>query len=429
MVIINGGYKEYKLDNGLVVALLNTNTQTIVGKLRVNIGPYHEKEGEEGMAHFLEHCLVTSGSEKHNPQNADKIRENFGYFNASTSLGRISFMGKMLKEDLEEWLDYVSNHTLKPRFDKERIEEERRRVLREISDAKSKSTYSTGKEISDILYGEHPKGKFILGKEKIIQSSDIPSIQEFHSRGFYPNNMDLIIVGRLPKDIEELINECFGDSLRGNDTRVKFPEMKPLNEKNIIQKYTPERYNVDNPEESSAQLVLISTCPPTKHQDEYALKAIAYILGGGTHSLLFQSMSSQKGLAYSVDMSYNGYYNCGELNISVNVPANRINEAVDTIFEGIKKIKNEKVPNELINKIRKDTQFSIAIISESNEGYSSAIEIKLDEGSVPEDWIKEWNDITPERIQEVANKYLPNKGGNYILYIGNPLKKQRKIPI
>jgi predicted Zn-dependent peptidase len=53
MEIVNGRYREYKLDNGLVVALQNTPTKTVAAKLRVNFGPADEKEGEEGMAHFL----------------------------------------------------------------------------------------------------------------------------------------------------------------------------------------------------------------------------------------------------------------------------------------------------------------------------------------------------------------------------------------
>jgi len=42
MVINN----EYKLDNGLVVALQNTPTKTVAVKLRVNYGSSYEKNGK-----------------------------------------------------------------------------------------------------------------------------------------------------------------------------------------------------------------------------------------------------------------------------------------------------------------------------------------------------------------------------------------------
>ena len=47
MTIINGGYREYRLDNGLLVALQSTPTETVAAELRINYGPSHEKEGEE----------------------------------------------------------------------------------------------------------------------------------------------------------------------------------------------------------------------------------------------------------------------------------------------------------------------------------------------------------------------------------------------
>src|SRR3989344_1809925 len=99
MTVENGNFREYKLDNGLVVALQNTPAQTISAKLRVNYGSSHEKEGEEGLAHFLEHCLVTGGSEKYDPVEADKIRGAFGYSNAFTSISRTDFVAEMLVED------------------------------------------------------------------------------------------------------------------------------------------------------------------------------------------------------------------------------------------------------------------------------------------------------------------------------------------
>ena len=60
-------YREFTLDNGLFVALQNTPTQTVSGRLRVFQGALHEQPGEEGLAHFLEHTIVNAGSRKYSP--------------------------------------------------------------------------------------------------------------------------------------------------------------------------------------------------------------------------------------------------------------------------------------------------------------------------------------------------------------------------
>lgn len=421
---MNGNYKEYKLDNGLVVALQETPTQTIAAKLRVNYGSSHEKKGEEGMAHFLEHCLVTGGSKKYNPAQADEIRGSFGFSNASTNIGRTFFTGQMLVEDFEKWLDYVSNHVFTPRFDQDRVNGERERVLREISDAKSNPLHQANQEFKSVFYRGHPKGRFVLGREEIVREADLEKIATFYSRGYHPNNMDLIVVGGLPQNTEELIKKYFGESLRGENTRKDFPQLKTLKGKQVIQRPASERYNVDNPEESSAYICLAYIGPIGTHIDNYLVRAMNQILGGDTNSLLFQNIGLKKGLAYHVETSYDGDYNAGELRIDTCVPAKRIDEAVDSIFEEIQRMKTERVDERKVERIRRTAKYNLAKAFESNEGHISAIDLKLDEGLTPESFIEGYNGVTPDRILEVANRYLPNKEqGNYILYIRDPLRK------
>jgi zinc protease len=145
MATINGNYREFRLDNGLFVALQETPTQTVSGRLRVWHGALNEKKGEEGIAHFLEHTLMTGGSQKYDPERADEIRGTFGSFNAFTGLERTFFPVDMLAEDSQLFLEYVSDAAFNPRFVTSRVEEERQRVLRETADAKSNPGFKDSK--------------------------------------------------------------------------------------------------------------------------------------------------------------------------------------------------------------------------------------------------------------------------------------------
>ena len=418
-------YKEYKLDNGLVVALQDTPTKTIAAKLRVNYGSSHENIGEEGLAHFLEHCLVTGGSEKYDPKTVDEIRGSFAYSNAFCNIGRTNFVGQILSEDIELWLDCASDHAFRPRLDLERVNGERERVLREISDTKSNSMYPVNVEFNKIFYRDHPKGRFNLGREDVVRSTNSNDLRRFHSRGFHPNNMDLIIVGGLPENIEEIVGKYFSDIPVGENTRKEFPKFKPLRRKITIHKYARERNNTDNPEESSAQIFLAYLGPSENHKDASAIKTMCHILGAGTNSFLFQNMGLKKGLAYHVNAMYDGHYNAGEMQIHAIVPANRIDESIDVIFEELKKIKTQKVNDNAIESIKKIAKYDLAKTFESNEGHASEIEHRLDYGLTQEDLFKRYNSVTAEKIMEVANKYLPDKEyGEYVLYIRDPLKKE-----
>lgn len=424
MGVINGNYRHYELDNGLVVALQNTPTQTVVAKLRVNYGSSHERIGEEGMAHFLEHCLVTGGSEKFDPLTADQIRTSFGYTNAHTNIGRTFSIGQMLSEDLEPWLEYISDHAFRPRFDQERFDGERERVLREISDERSHPAYLDHVKLRRLFYRGHPKGISVLGKPEVVKDADLEKLASFHRRGYHPNNMDLIIVGGLPKDTDEIIRRYFGSFPSGKSTRRKFPKLESLEEKTILHSPAPEMIDKENPDESSAGMSIRYIGPIDGHEDEYAVRVMNQVLGYGTNSLLFQNVSLRRGLAYRIETFGDGSYNAGEIGVSASVHAGKIEEALDSVFGEFERMRTQEVDEKTIDRIKRTIKYGFAKTFETNEGHVSAIEIRLDEGLTPDHVLKKFDEVNPERVLEVSNRYLPDKeNGNYVLYIRDPLKE------
>ncbi|MBS3095582.1 insulinase family protein [Candidatus Woesearchaeota archaeon] len=426
MASINGKCREYRLDNGLFVALQNTRTRTAAIKLRVNYGYAHEKNGEEGLAHFVEHCIITAGSSKYDPKTADMIRSSFGYgqFDATTFIDKTVFSGTILASDLISFIDYISDSVLNPRFDQEMVDGERNRVLREIYDKKSEPGYLLSIEFAKSFYRGHPRGIFGLGKEEIIINVGVENLRRFHSKGYCPNNMELIVVGELPKNIETIVENHFGIFPVGNDSKRFFPRLKPLTEKTVLHMPMPGALNTDNIDESSATVSLSFIGPVDGDDDEFAMRAVNRILAGDINSLLYQNIGLKKGLAYQVGANMVGKYNVGECWIYAKVPARRIDEAIEGIFEVIEIMKTRMVNDDVLKSTKKRLIYNIAKALESNEGRMSLIELKLDEGLTPKLLLERCNTITPKRIIDVANKYLPNKEtGKYVLSISDPFKR------
>jgi len=422
MVVLNGKFREYKLDNGLYVALQETPTETIAGRLRVNYGSLHERDGEEGLAHFLEHVLMAGGTKKYSPKQADRIRGNLGYINAFTGLDRTFIPIDILPDDIQTYLDFVSDAAFNPRFDNGRINEERQRVLREIADNKSTPTFKDNLEYQRALLGDHPSTYFGLGKESVVEGAKPEDFIRVHSRGYNANNMDLILVGNLPKNIETQIERYFGNKPTGKNTSFQFPLAKDLEQRAVFHRSVPELYNVDNPQASSAQITLGFLVPPETSEDFAALQILAGILGGDANSRLFQSISQRKGLAYGIQAGYDGSFNKGVMYVSAGVPSVRQNESIDAIFEEMAMLQRKPVIVRELDRIRKSGRYAIAKHFETNQGHVSAIERTNDIGITPEIAMNNWNQVTPEKLQEVAQHYLPRKDGKYVLVIGDPLK-------
>ena len=426
MATINGNYRKFRLGNGLLVALQETPTQTVSGRLRVWHGALNEKKGEEGIAHFLEHSLMTGGSQKYDPKRADEIRGKFGFFNAFTGLEETFFPVDMLAEDSQLFLEYVSDAAFNPRFEVSRVEEERQRVLRETADAKSNPKFKDGKACREAFLGENsPHTYFILGNEAVVGFASVDTLREFHQRGYHPNNMDLILVGALPKNIEDLVQENFAQFPSGNGKKIEFPRNPQLYGATILHTSAPELYNHEKPEQSSAQLGISLVAPTETDEDSYAVNMLVNILGRDANSRLFQSVSQRKGLAYEVGAQYSGSNNKGEIYISGIVHSVRADEAIGAIFEEMAKLRTDLVSQGSLERLKRKSRYNIAKTFETNAGHVNAIELKLDKGLTPEYHLKRMEAVTPEKIREAALEYLPQDRthGKYVLSLRDPLKK------
>jgi len=426
MTTINGNYREFRLDNGLFVALQETPTQTVSGRLRVWHGALNEKKGEEGIAHFLEHALMTGGSQKYTLKRADEIRGTFGSFNAFTSLDRTCFPVDILTEDSQLFLEYISDTAFNPKFTTSRVEEERQRVLRETADAKSNPRFKDSKAYGEAFFGKNsPHTYFILGNEAVVNSASVDTLKGFHERGYHPNNIDLILVGALPKNIEDLVQQNFGQFPSGNGRKVEFPQNPQLYGATILHTSAPELYNHENPEKSSAQLGISLVAPTETDEDSYAVSMLVNILGGDANSRLFQSVSQRKGLAYGIGAQYDNSNNKGGIYIGGNVQSTRADEAIDAIFEEMSKLRTYLVSQKNLERLKRKSRYNIAKTFETNTGYVNAIELKMDKGLTPEYHLERMEAVTPKKIRDAAVKYLPQNrtDGKYVLSLRDPLKK------
>ena len=426
MATLNGKYREFRLDSGLLVALQETPTQTIAGRLRVKYGALHENSGEEGLAHFLEHCIVHGGTSKYTTEEVDNRLKLFSHWNATTGQDETGFPVNMLSEYIEEYLDLFSNIAFHPILDARIVDEERQRVLREINDKKSDPSFKDRIDFYKALLGDTPYNYLVDGKEAVIEKATIDGLHKFHSRGYFANNMDLILVGGLPSDIRGLIEKYFGGKPTGDIKKIEFPVLGQLEEKTILHVPAPHMYNKDRPEESMAELRLAWRVPDSFTEEAASLLILSRILGGDPHSRLFVELSRRKGLAYHIECKYYGgtRRGVGIIEVNASTPSKRVEEAVDSIFRELDDITKQEVSLEELERIKRNIKFSYAAEQETNSGHVSAILRKIDFNLTPESEFEKISSVTPKYVMNMANEHLPKnrEEGNYVLMIRDPLK-------
>lgn len=424
MTTINGNYREFKLDNGLFVALQETPTQTIAARLRINCGALNEEKGQEGLAHFLEHVLVNGGSRKFDLEQVTGIRSALGYTNASTSRDDTNIIADVIPQDIGMCLEFIADSAFYPRLDTKVIDQERQRILREISDMKSRPGFKDIEDSYEALYGkDSPHIYPAAGKEEVIEKATQEDLRQVHTKGFCSDNADLIIVGALPGNIEELIKRYFTDLPRGKKQKFDYPRLLPLKNRIIMHTCAPDLYNHEKPEESNTFFGLTFIGPTDTDKDSYATRLLSQILAGSQTSRIPMRIA-EKGLSYHVGCTYHSGNNAGLITFGGTIHSKRTDEALDIIFEQFRRAQKELVCPLEMELLKKRLFYSFAKKFETNEGHIRAIETKIDKNLTVEEYLANMISVTPEQIRNAANQYLPQdrENGKYGLLLRDPLK-------
>ena len=146
--------------------------------IMVKTGSINESKDENGISHFIEHCLF-KGTDKRSAFNiSDDIDSIGAQINAYTSKEATCYYTKSTNDHLEETMEILSDIFFNSKFDETEINREKGVVIEEI-----KMSEDTPEDICfDLLarsrYGVTGLGQTILGPESNINqftSSDIRS--------------------------------------------------------------------------------------------------------------------------------------------------------------------------------------------------------------------------------------------------------------
>lgn len=184
----------------------------VSGKCQVRIlvrtGARWEPEGLEGMAHFFEH-LPFMGTEKF-PTHKDiwKFDDRYlmGRLNAQTWFDGTTYIGVTENENLPIVMEFFADMLFRPRLDSERLENERKVVLREFYERFPTPQWANlHKFCRKELYGSHPIGRNAqaIGWAETISAIPQEAFQKFHKQYYHTKNIIMLFVGDV--DIDQAV--------------------------------------------------------------------------------------------------------------------------------------------------------------------------------------------------------------------------------
>lgn len=424
MIVPIEGVRKFVLDNGLHVYVKPTTAKTTYVKLRVYHAAVNENPDEEGYAHLLEHCFAKGTSRSYEEREARKIRKIFTGYNATTYQDTTAMYADLLPKNMEEFLRFSSDMFFFPAIDIQTLEREKLAVLRELSDSESAPAYNDNLIFDKILYDDHPAGADTVGNRYVVENATRENLLAFHERGYSPCNSNLIIVGDLPGNIEDLVQNHFNSiENRNNPKRFIYPTLSTLKRKTVIHSRAEDLFNRQNPNESSCYLKMTFVVPPRSHEDYHGLVVLSNILGA-FEGRLINEIREQRGLAYTINSSVGAGQYGGIFTIRGKVRADRKDEAIEAIFGEFDKLRSSLATLDELDAAKLEAEYAVARTFETNNSTIRMIESIVD-GHVSEsaeEFMKKTEKLKAEDVQKVAERYLPSFDGNYVMIIRDPLK-------
>ena len=177
---------------------------------------------------------------------------------------------------------------------------------------------------------------------------------------------------------------------------------------------------VHTKQSDQAHVVIGARSYPHGHPDRYAVQLLSTVLGGGMSSRLFTEVREQRGLAYYVFCANNSYADVGALAAQAGVDLSRIDEAIETIVVELRRIAEQPVPAEELEKARAFAKGRFVLGLESPHAtIMFGLRRELLEGSAvePDEVLAGLQAVTAEDVQRVAVDIL---GGELRLALIGP---------
>lgn len=209
------------LPNGMRYAIRKQATPPGKAALRLHIsaGSLNEAEGQQGLAHFIEH-MAFNGSTRVPEGEMVKILERLGLAfgadtNASTSFDETIYrldLPKTDRETLETSLMLLREVAGELTFAPAAVDRERGVVLSEERSADSPAL-KAARAASDFQFkGQLPPRRFPIGEVNVLKAVDAAGLRAFYQSWYRPDAAVLVAVGDFdPEAVEARILETFSD--------------------------------------------------------------------------------------------------------------------------------------------------------------------------------------------------------------------------
>ncbi len=321
------------LTNRIPVYLIEAGTEEIV-RIDFTFGAGNAFEYIPLLASTT-NLMLTEGSRNFSAVKINRLLDHYGvYYNLYCERDRAGIVVYCLNRYIEKVIRLMAGILFNPIFPVKEVNSLMKKRLRSFLVNREKVNVIASDRFFESIFGSHhPYGRSAVPDD--FQTIDPSVLYDFHSVYYGPENMAIIVSGRIPASIHDLLESSFGI----------LKSEKVYNEESVshLSGQKDKKIHLDKAGSVQCAIKIGSTTINKRDPDYPALKILDVILGGYFGSRLMKNLREEKGYTYGIGSSVNSLNLSGFKLISTEVSKKFTQSAVEEIYKEIKLLQSVPV--------------------------------------------------------------------------------------
>ena len=389
----------FSLPNGLKVLVVeNHKLPRVSYSLTIDNTPY--AEGNKKGVDDLTSSLIGNGSTK---TAKDPFNEEIDFLGANINFYSSGASASGLSKHAKRIMELMAEGALMPNFTQDEFDKEKEKLIEGLK-TQEKSVTAVASRVERVLaYGKnHPSGEYL--SEETINNVSLADVKENYRTYFVPEHAYLVIVG----DVKTKVVKKLVENLFGSWTKATAPRLSYSNPSNV--QYSQINF-VDMPNAVQSEITILNTVNLKMTDADFFPVILAnQVYGGDFNSYLNMNLREAHGWTYGARSSIGFDKNMYSLFKANTQVRNAVTDsAVVEALKELKKIRTEKVTDEILNNVKAGYvgKFVMQVEKPATVArYALNIETEGLPADFYENYIKNINAVTPDDVMRVANKYF-----------------------
>ena len=409
----------HNLPNGVQIVHRKTLSPVVYVGLMIGAGTRHEQPEENGMAHYIEHCLFKGTEHYTARQIINHIEGIGGEINAYTTKEETTFYAATLNNHFRTTLHLLADMVLRPTFNKKETDKEVTVILDEIesyNDSPSELIYD---DFENLLFEGSSLAMPILGTKKtlkrISKSPDYPL--HWMAQHYRPERMVLFVLGNV--STQQVISAATRELLSNSQYPIANSEashsQSPITHSEASYSQSPIAYSRTYKRHThQTHIMLGSHTYPIGHPKQLTMFLLNNILGGGSmSSRLYLSLREKYGLVYNIDSQAVPLSDTGYWDIYLACEPQHKDQCLELCHKELQTLRDVRLTSAQLQRALRQLEGQLAISAENQENNALAMAKQMLYHHRAPQWQETFakvQQITPAQLQDVANEvFAPEK--------------------